>query len=79
MTKFKKTFATALTLALVFGVGSKAFADEDTDSLFNILTTDIAENQEDKSQEAKRTKIITTKPTLPTRKNSMLVSISTKE
>ena len=56
MTKFKKTFATALTLALVFGVGSKAFADEDTDSLFNILTTDIAENQEDKSQEGEKDK-----------------------
>lgn len=56
MTKFKKTFATALTLALVFGVGSKAFADEDTDSLFNILTTDIAENQEDKSQEGENAK-----------------------
>ena len=56
MTKFKKTFATALTLALVFGVGSKAFADEDTDSLFNILTTDIAENQEDKSREGENAK-----------------------
>src|SRR5699024_9050493 len=51
MTKFKKTFATALTLALVFGVGSKAFADEDTDSLFNILTTDIAENHKDNNYE----------------------------
>lgn len=56
MIKFKKTFATALTLALVFGVGSKAFADEDTGSLFNILTTDIAENQEDKSQEGEKAK-----------------------
>ena len=41
MNKFKKTLATALACALIFGTGSKAFADEanKTPSLFEILTS----------------------------------------
>lgn len=52
MNKFKKTIATALACALVFGPASKVLADEDTSnqSLFNILTNDIIENQEEKSE-----------------------------
>lgn len=52
MNKFKKTIATALTCALVFGPASKVLADEDTSnqSLFNILTNDMIENQEEKSE-----------------------------
>lgn len=52
MNKFKKTIATVLACALVFGPASKVLADEDTlnQSLFNILTNDIIENQEEKSE-----------------------------
>ena len=52
MNKFKKTIATALACALVFGPASKVLADEDTSnqSLFNILTNDIIENQEERSE-----------------------------
>lgn len=41
MNKFKKTLATALACALIFGTGSKALADEanKTPSLFEILTS----------------------------------------
>lgn len=47
MNNFKKTLATVLACALIFGTGSKAFADEEdkTPSLFEILT-----NSEDKAQ-----------------------------
>ena len=40
MNKFKKTFATGLSLCLIFGFGSKAFADENPSgpSFFEILT-----------------------------------------
>lgn len=58
MNKFKKTLATALACALIFGTGSKALADEanKTPSLFEILT-----NSENKAQSPEKNEEKTTK------------------
>lgn len=59
MNKFKKTLATALACALVFGMGSKAFADEETQtpSLYEILTDDMAKNQPSQTKASKSAQI----------------------
>lgn len=58
MNKFKKTLATALACALIFGAESKVFADEEnkTPSLFEILTSseDKAKNPEKKDDKDKK-------------------------
>lgn len=58
MNKFKKTLATALACALIFGTGSKAFADEanKTPSLFEILTSSEKKAQSPEKNEEKTTK-----------------------
>lgn len=58
MNKFKKTLATALACALIFGTGSKAFADEanKTPSLFEILTSGEKKAQSPEKNEEKTTK-----------------------
>lgn len=58
MNKFKKTLATALACALIFGTGSKAFADEanKTPSLFEILTSSEKKTQSPEKNEEKTTK-----------------------
>ena len=58
MNKFKKTLATALACALIFGAESKVFADEENKapSLFEILTSseDKAKNPEKKDDKDKK-------------------------
>lgn len=58
MNKFKKTLATALACALIFGTESKAFADEanKTPSLFEILTSGEKKAQSPEKNEEKTTK-----------------------
>lgn len=58
MNKFKKTLATALACALIFGTGSKALADEanKTPSLFEILTSGENKNPSPEKKDDKDTK-----------------------
>lgn len=58
MNKFKKTLATALACALIFGTGSKALADEanKTPSLFEILTSGENKNPNPEKKDDKDTK-----------------------
>ena len=76
MNKFKKTLATALACALIFGTESKAFAAEanKTPSLFEHLAKKRPKAQKKTKKKLQKN---LTKVTQPTKKNSRLATTFT--